>query len=44
MNDFCQVWEIARFAAIGQMSGCLTTESGRPYSEVVGGELIRFII
>lgn len=29
--------EIARLAAIGQMSGCLTTESGRPYSGVVGG-------
>jgi hypothetical protein len=25
------------FGAIGQMSGCITTETDRPYSKVVGG-------
>lgn len=37
MTDLIKTVEIARFAAIGKMYGCITTESCRSYSEVVSG-------
>ncbi len=42
VTDSIMSREIARFAAIGKMYGCITTGSCRPYSEVVSGYLNRF--